>query len=246
MDKQSAIGFEPTAIGNQQLETNLEPWAISYGQSAKNTECKAQSPKPTAQSLQPKAENELYPIFLKLNQLQVLIVGGGNVGFEKLFFMLKSSPNANVEVVATRFLPELETLAAKHPSVKLTKRKFNRWMLRNRHLVIACTDDIKLNQRIYERCCRKKLLANIADTPEFCDYYLGGIVTKGHLKIAISTNGKSPTTAKRLREFFEDIIPDDINQMLLNLNEYRKNLKGDFEEKVKKMNDITNELRIKN
>jgi precorrin-2 dehydrogenase / sirohydrochlorin ferrochelatase len=193
-----------------------------------------------------RAENELYPIFLKLNQLQVLIVGGGNVGFEKLFFMLKSSPNANVEVVATRFLPELETLAAKHPSVKLTKKKFNRWMLRKRHLVIACTDDIKLNQRIYERCCRKKLLANIADTPEFCDYYLGGIVTKGHLKIAISTNGKSPTTAKRLREFFEDIIPDDINQMLLNLNEYRKNLKGDFEEKVKKMNDITEQLKIRN
>jgi precorrin-2 dehydrogenase / sirohydrochlorin ferrochelatase len=202
---------------------------------------KANSQQPIANS-----QNELYPIFLKLNQLQVLIVGGGNVGFEKLFFMLKSSPNANVEVVATWFLPELETLALKHPSVKLTKRKFNRWMLRNRHLVIACTDDIKLNQKIYERCCRKKLLANIADTPEFCDYYLGGIVTKGNLKIAISTNGKSPTTAKRLREFFEDIIPDDINQMLLNLNEYRKNLKGDFEEKVKKMNDITEQLKIKN
>jgi precorrin-2 dehydrogenase/sirohydrochlorin ferrochelatase len=52
----------------------------------------------------------------------------------------------------------------------------------------------------------------IADTPPLCDYYLGGIVTKGNVKIAISTNGKSPTTAKRLREFFEEVIPEDINK----------------------------------
>ena len=55
--------------------------------------------------------NLLYPIFLKLEDLRLLIVGGGNVGLEKLSFMMKSSPNANVEVVATRFLPELEALA---------------------------------------------------------------------------------------------------------------------------------------
>ena len=74
--------------------------------------------------------NELYPIFLKLHNLNVLIVGGGNVGLEKLSFMLKSSPNANVEVVATKFLPELETLAEKHPSVKLTQAKFKKKMLK--------------------------------------------------------------------------------------------------------------------
>jgi len=70
--------------------------------------------------------NELYPIFLKLHNINVLIVGGGNVGLEKLSFMLKSSPNANVEVVATKFLPELEALVEKHPSVKLTKAKFKK------------------------------------------------------------------------------------------------------------------------
>jgi precorrin-2 dehydrogenase/sirohydrochlorin ferrochelatase len=74
---------------------------------------------------------------------------------------------------------------------------------------------------------------------------LGGIVTKGNVKIAISTNGKSPTTAKRLREFFEEVIPEDINQMVENLNEYRKSLKGNFEEKVKRMNEITDSLKNK-
>lgn len=106
-------------------------------------------------------------------------------------------------------------------------------------MVIACTDDLIVNKRIYELSRKKYLICNIADTPDLCDYYLGGIVTKGNVKIAISTNGKSPTTAKRLREFFEEVIPEDINKMVQNLNEYRKNLKGNFEDKVQKMNEIT-------
>lgn len=173
----------------------------------------------------------------------MLIVGGGNVGLEKLSFLLKSSPNANVEVVAPRFLPELVDLINKHDSVKLTMKKFKKKMLRKRHMVIACTDDLEVNKRIFELCRERYLICNIADTPELCDYYLGGIVTKGNVKIAISTNGKSPTTAKRLREFFEEIIPDDISQMVLNLNEYRKTLKGDFEEKVQRMNEVTASLK---
>jgi len=189
--------------------------------------------------------NELYPIFLKLQQLNVLIVGGGNVGLEKLSFMLKSSPNANVEVVAPKFLPELEALIEKHPSVKMTKAKFKKKMLKKRNMVIACTDDLKVNKKVFDLSRKRYLICNIADTPDLCDYYLGGIVTKGNVKIAISTNGKSPTTAKRLREFFEEIIPDDINKMVENLNEYRKTLKGNFEEKVQRMNEITESLKNK-
>ncbi|UQD55961.1 bifunctional precorrin-2 dehydrogenase/sirohydrochlorin ferrochelatase [Flavobacterium sp. K5-23] len=187
--------------------------------------------------------NELYPVFLKLHQLNVLIVGGGNVGLEKLSFLLKSSPNANVEVVATRFLPELVELVSKHDSVTLKEKKFKKKMLEKRHMVIACTDDLEVNRRIYELSRKRFLICNIADTPDLCDFYLGGIVTKGNVKIAISTNGKSPTTAKRLREFFEEVIPEDINKMVENLNEYRKSLKGDFENKVQRMNAITESLK---
>ncbi|HSD07177.1 bifunctional precorrin-2 dehydrogenase/sirohydrochlorin ferrochelatase [Flavobacterium sp.] len=189
--------------------------------------------------------NELYPIFLKLHNINVLIVGGGNVGLEKLSFMLKSSPNANVEVVATKFIPELEALAENHPSVILTQSKFKKKMLKKRHMVIACTDDLEINKRVYDLARERYLICNIADTPDLCDYYLGGIITKGNVKIAISTNGKSPTTAKRLREFFEEVIPEDVNKMVENLNEYRKTLKGNFEEKVQRMNEITEALKNK-
>jgi len=71
---------------------------------------------------------------------------------------------------------------------------------------------------------------------------MGGIVTKGNVKIAISTNGKSPTTAKRLRQFFEDVIPENIDDLVQNLNEYRKTIKGNFEERVEKLNEFTKSL----
>ena len=188
--------------------------------------------------------NELYPVFLKVNNLNILVVGGGNVGHEKLHFLLKSSPNANVEVVAKWFLPETAELAKKH-GVKLTKGRYRRKYLKKRHFVIAATNDAKLNKRVHRDAKKRFLLANIADTPELCDFYMGGIVNKGHVKIAISTNGKSPTAAKRLREFFEEVIPENVNEMVENLNEYRKTIKGDFEDKVNQMNTITESLKVK-
>lgn len=185
--------------------------------------------------------NELYPVFLKVNKLNVLIIGGGKVGHEKLHFLLKSSPHANVEVVAKWFLPETEELALKH-GVKLTKGRYKPKYLNKRHVVIAATNDPRLNNRVYRNAKKRYLLANIADTPEFCDFYMGGIVNKGNVKIAISTNGKSPTTAKRLRQFFEDVIPENVNEMVENLNEYRKTIKGDFEAKVNELNSLTETL----
>ena len=186
--------------------------------------------------------NELYPIFVKVHQLNVLIVGGGNVGLEKLSFLLKSSPNANVEVISIEFMQELVDLASKHATVKLTKKAYDISDLEKRHMVIGCTDNLDVNLQINREAKAKYLLVNIADTPDQCDYYLGGIVTKGHVKIAISTNGKSPTTAKRIRQFLEDVIPEDVNEMVLNLNEFRKSIKGNFEEKVEKMSQVTRDL----
>ena len=186
--------------------------------------------------------NELYPIFVKVHQLNVLIVGGGNVGLEKLSFLLKSSPNARVEVVALSFLDDLKALVAKHPTVTLTSKAYDPSDLEGRHLVIGCTDKLEVNLQINRDAKARCLLVNIADTPDQCDYYLGGIVTKGNVKIAISTNGKSPTMAKRIRQFLEEVLPNDINELVDNLNKYRKTLKDDFQEKVEIMNKLTSNL----
>lgn len=186
-------------------------------------------------------QNELYPIFLKVSELQVLIVGGGNVGLEKLTFLLKSSPNARVTLVAKMIVPEIRTLAADF-HVDLIETAYHKSQLSNKQIVIAATDDLSVNLEVHKDCKAENILVNLADNPTYCDFYMGGIVTKGNVKLAISTNGKSPTAAKRLRQFFEEILPEDINDLVENLNHYRKTLKGDFEDKVTKMNELTKEM----
>jgi siroheme synthase-like protein len=186
--------------------------------------------------------NLLFPVFLKLDKLQVLIVGGGNVGTEKLHFMLKSSPNAQVNLVAPEIADEIQELAASHPSVQLIFREFEESDLENIDIVIVATENRELNLDIRNLAKSKKIITNVADTPDLCDFYLGSIVTKGDLKIAISTNGKSPTFSKRFRMMLEEVLPDELPQVLNNLRTIRDNLKGDFNYKIKKLNEITENL----
>jgi precorrin-2 dehydrogenase/sirohydrochlorin ferrochelatase len=185
--------------------------------------------------------NNLYPIFLKTNQLNILIVGGGYVALEKLNFLLKSSPDAKVKLVAPFFRPETIEFANLH-KVKLIKAVYDVKYLADQHIVIATTDNDEVNIQIYNDCKIQNILVNVADNPPFCDFYMGGIVTKGNVKLAISTNGQSPTTAKRLRQFFEDVIPDDVDDLVKNLNAYRKTIKGNFHKKVSTLNRITENL----
>ncbi|QCX01713.1 bifunctional precorrin-2 dehydrogenase/sirohydrochlorin ferrochelatase [Aggregatimonas sangjinii] len=185
--------------------------------------------------------NELYPVFLKVSQLNILIVGGGNVAEEKLTFLLKSSPNARVEMVSPMFREATVALAEKF-GIPMHHAVYDKRYLNGKHMVVATTDNIPVNEQVYHDCRARNLLVNVADNPPFCDFYMGGIVTKGNVKVAISTNGKSPTTAKRLRQFFEDVIPENIDELVKNLNEYRKTIKGDFEEKVETLNEFTKGL----
>ena len=184
-------------------------------------------------------KNRLFPVFLKLEELDVLLVGGGNVGLEKLSAMLNNSPDTKVTMVADMFREELLEYVKGYPNVTLIKRKFEFNDLNDRDLVILSTDNPELHASIKRVTSERHILCNVADTPNLCDFYLGSIVQKGDLKIGISTNGKSPTMAKRMREFLDDIIPENIQQLLENLREIRKSIKGDFQEKIRIMNEVT-------
>ena len=185
--------------------------------------------------------NNLYPIFLKSKNLNFLIVGGGFVAEEKLSFLLKSSPEAKVTMVSPMFRQGALDLSKKG-YVELIKDRYQKIYIENKHIVIATTDVPEVNVQIWKDCRAEAKLVNVADNPPYCDFYMGGIVTKGNVKIAISTNGKSPTTAKRLRQFFEEVIPENIDELVKNLNKYRKTIKGNFEEKVEKLNEFTKSL----
>ena len=190
-------------------------------------------------------KNRLFPIFLKMEELNLLLVGGGKVGLEKLNAILQNAPEASVWVVATEISNEIKSLAAMHSSVVLEERPFQDDDLDDKDIVIAALNDKAVSKYIRVLAKEKKLLVNVADTPEQCDFYLGSIVQKGDLKIAISTNGKSPTIAKRMREQLNELIPDEIEGVLENMHTIRQDLKGDFSNKVKQLDDLTKVLAAK-
>lgn len=187
--------------------------------------------------------NTLFPIFVKAEKLRILIVGGGYVGLEKLTAVLANSPQARVDLVAPDIRAEIPELARQHPNVTLVQKPYHSDFLVGFDLVIVGTNDKAVNRQVQVDCKDRHILVNVADTPDLCDFYLSSVVKKGDLKIAISTNGKSPTFAKRFREVLEEILPDSLQETLDNLTAIRNQLKGDFVQKMEKLNEITKVLR---
>jgi uncharacterized protein len=190
-------------------------------------------------------KNHLFPVFLKLEELEVLLVGGGKVALEKLTAILQNAPASQVTVVAPDISEPLRQLADSYPRVSIIERAFEPDDLEEKEIVIVAVNDKSVSNYIRVLSKQKKLLVNVADTPELCDFYLGSIVDKGNLKIAISTNGKSPTIAKRMREQLTELIPDEIEGVIQQMHTIRQDLKGDFAEKVRKLDDLTKVLIAK-
>jgi siroheme synthase-like protein len=187
-------------------------------------------------------KNNLYPVFLKLEELRLLLVGGGNVALEKLTSVLSNSPATAVTIVAPVIRDEVKEFISSYPRCEMMERSFEEADLENKGIVICATDNKELHRQIKLLANKKGLLVNVADTPELCDFYLGSIVQKGNLKIAVSTNGKSPTIAKRVKETIHEMIPDEMEEVLNNMQAIRNSMIVNFEEKVKRLNEITRTL----
>ena len=186
--------------------------------------------------------NNLFPVFIKLEQLSVLIIGGGYVGMEKLNAVLQNSPRAKIILVATAISKEIRLLAMKNNNVALIEKPYQANDLDAADIVIAAVNDWSVSEQVSKDAKQKGKLVNVADKPELCDFYLSSVVQKGSLKIAISTNGKSPTIAKRIKEVLNETLPDEIDALLANMQNIRNKLTGDFAEKVKQLNEITKKL----
>lgn len=183
--------------------------------------------------------NTLFPVFLKTETAHFLIVGGGNVGLEKTETLLRQNPQIKITVVANYFHPRLIEIGILHENVSLVERSFEKADIEDKDFIILATDVPELNLKIRELAKSKGIKVNAADQPDLCDFYLGSIVNKGTLKIAISTNGKSPVLARRMREYFTEVIPDEIEDSIEQLNLYRKHHKGDFNQKLADLNRVT-------
>jgi uncharacterized protein len=183
--------------------------------------------------------NELFPVFLKLENLTVLIVGGGKVGLEKLHAVVNNSPATAITLVAEEVSHAIKTLAEDHPNVQWYERSYDETDIEGHDIVIVAVNDREISGLIHAQAKRQGKLVNVADTPDLCDFYLSSIVKKGNLKLAISTNGKSPTAAKRIKEVLNEALPEELDEVINNLHQVRNKLNGNFEYKVKKLNALT-------
>lgn len=189
--------------------------------------------------------NQLFPVFFRLDKLNILVVGAGEVGWEKLGFMFRHCQTVkSIRVVAPEVREEIRTLEQDFEGTfEIRQKKFSEDDLDGMDLVLVATCFKELNIEVHSLAKKHGKIVNVADTPELCDFYLSSVVKKGDLKIAISSNGKSPTLTKRMRELLTEALPEEIDDLLQNLEEIRNGLKGDFDDKVNKLNAITHKMK---
>lgn len=162
-----------------------------------------------------------YPVNLDIKDRQCLVVGGGAVASRKAQTLIDCE--AIVTVVSPEFSEALKNLE-QTSDITMIQRPYQTSDLDDKFLVIGATNDENLNRRVNADAEQRNMLCNIADVPDICNFILPAIIRRGDLCIAISTSGKSPAFAKKLRKDLEKTFGDEYAQLLTLMGEIRKKL----------------------
>jgi siroheme synthase-like protein len=168
-------------------------------------------------------DTPFYIACLKLRGRRSLVVGGGEIGLEKVEGLLAC--DGDVTLVAPEAGPELTQLALEG-SIRWEQRAYAPEDLEGTFMVIACTDDTDINIGIYEDAERRAMLVNVVDVPPLCNFILPAIVRTGPLAIAISTAGASPALAKRMKSEVSELFGEEYARLAIMLNDVRGWAKG--------------------
>ena len=169
-------------------------------------------------------DTPFYIACLKLSGRRCLVIGGGEIGLDKVEGLLAC--DGDVTLVAPEAVPELERLAAED-SIAWERREYvGMDDLEGTFIVIAATDDTDTNIRIYEDAERRAMLVNVVDVPPLCNFILPAIVRTGPLAIAISTAGASPALAKRMKRQVAELFGEEYARLAVMLNDARGWAKG--------------------
>jgi precorrin-2 dehydrogenase/sirohydrochlorin ferrochelatase len=163
-------------------------------------------------------DTPVYVACLRLSGRKCVVVGGGEIGLEKVEGLLACG--GQVTLIAPEANEELRTLA-EEGSIVWERRPYEPGDLEGTFIVIAATDDTDVNIGIYEDAERRAMLVNVVDVPPLCNFILPAIIRTGPLAIAISTAGASPALAKRIRDEIADEYGEPYARLALMLNEVR-------------------------
>lgn len=180
----------------------------------------------------------LFPAFVKLEGRAVLVVGGGAIATSKIAPLLQAG--ARVTVVAPEISGELAERVGKG-EISWLGKEFEASDLEGKFLVIAATALAKLNAAVFQEAEARQILCNAVDDIENCHFYYGSVVQRGDLQIAISTNGKSPALAQRLRKELEEQFQPEYGEWVERLGEERLRERAasvDAEETKKKLHEL--------
>lgn len=164
---------------------------------------------------------EKYPIFLKLTGRRAVVVGGGAVAVRKAQALLAAG--ARLVVVADHISDMMTALCADNKA-ELVKSKYSKDYLVGAVLAIAATDDRRLNKQIHNDCQELEILCNVVDEPDLCDFFVPAVVKRGHLQIAIGTEGDCPAYAGHIRKMLEKIFTEQHGEFLSELEALRERI----------------------
>jgi precorrin-2 dehydrogenase/sirohydrochlorin ferrochelatase len=152
-----------------------------------------------------------YPINLDLAGKPVTVIGAGSVGARKICALCDAG--AKVTVVSKNFASDFDNIC-QGLDIEVIKGIYKIEHIKDAVLAIAATDDRALNEEIYYDCQKAKVICNIVDVPDLCDFYVPAIVKRGDLQIAIGTDGKCPAYSGRIRRMLEEIFTEDHGKFL--------------------------------
>lgn len=161
-----------------------------------------------------------YPVCLDLRHRSCLVVGGGGVGTRKAMGLLAGG--ARVTVVSPELDPDLQSLTPDR--IEWRRRRYRFGDLEGMFLVFGATNDEEVNRRVHADAMKKNILCNISDRPEVCTFILPSIVRRGDLVLAVSTSGKSPAFAKKLRKDLEQQFGEEYAAFLRLMGAIRERL----------------------
>jgi precorrin-2 dehydrogenase len=184
-----------------------------------------------------------YPILLNIQGKRCLVVGGGKVALRKVQTLLEHS--VTIEIVSPAFCPELEQLI-KAGAVRFIQRDYETEDLNNALLVIAATDDTKVNAKVAADARKKGILVNVVDKPDISDFTVPSYFRQGDVIVAVSTSGKSPALSRKIRIELERSLKTEYARLAVIANEVRDELKqlditvkSDDWQKVLNLNSLT-------
>ncbi len=162
---------------------------------------------------------DLCPIFLKVWNTRCLVVGGGKVAYRKALFLL--GYGGEVVLLSPEIIGELQELT-EQGIIRHIKEVYSKVYLDGVEIVIGATSNSEINLEIHQDCLKQNLLVNIVDNPELGNFFFPSVVKRGSLQLAVSTGGKSPLLAKKIKSQLEKEFPGEYQDLLELLGKTRR------------------------